>query len=108
MLGAARAFEWLTTGRRLTAAEALQWGLVSEVVPVAELAERAAEVAELFAAMPTRAVWETKRLWRFNGANEEEESNLSEDKEALKWEKKYWWRLLKSLKKPVGLPWNRH
>jgi 2-(1,2-epoxy-1,2-dihydrophenyl)acetyl-CoA isomerase len=62
LLGSARAFEWLTTGRRLTAAEALQWGLVSEVVPAAELEQRAQEVAELFAAMPTRAVWETKRL----------------------------------------------
>ena len=62
LLGFARAFEWLTTGRRLTAAEALQWGLVSEVVPAGELEERAHEVAELFAAMPTRAVWETKRL----------------------------------------------
>jgi 2-(1,2-epoxy-1,2-dihydrophenyl)acetyl-CoA isomerase len=62
LLGTARAFEWLTTGRRLTAAEALQWGLVSEVVPAAELEQRAREVAELFAAMPTRAVWETKRL----------------------------------------------
>jgi 2-(1,2-epoxy-1,2-dihydrophenyl)acetyl-CoA isomerase len=62
LLGTARAFEWLTTGRRLTAAEALQWGLVSEVVPAAELEQRAHEVAELFAAMPTRAVWETKRL----------------------------------------------
>jgi 2-(1,2-epoxy-1,2-dihydrophenyl)acetyl-CoA isomerase len=62
LLGAARAFEWLTTGRRLTAADALEWGLVSEVVTAAELPARAAEVAELFAAMPTRAVWETKRL----------------------------------------------
>jgi 2-(1,2-epoxy-1,2-dihydrophenyl)acetyl-CoA isomerase len=61
-LGAARAFEWLTTGRRLSAAEAEQWGLVSGVVPAEELAARAAEVAQLFAAMPTRAVWETKRL----------------------------------------------
>jgi 2-(1,2-epoxy-1,2-dihydrophenyl)acetyl-CoA isomerase len=62
LLGPARAFEWLTTGRRLTAAEAQQWGLVSEIVRADELAARAAEVAELFAAMPTRAVWETKRL----------------------------------------------
>jgi 2-(1,2-epoxy-1,2-dihydrophenyl)acetyl-CoA isomerase len=62
LLGAARAFEWLTTDRRLAAAEAHQWGLVSEVVPADELAERAAEIAELFATMPTRAVWETKRL----------------------------------------------
>jgi 2-(1,2-epoxy-1,2-dihydrophenyl)acetyl-CoA isomerase len=62
VLGAARSFEWLATGRRLPAEEARQWGVVSEVVPAAELAERTKEVAELFAGMPTRAVWETKRL----------------------------------------------
>jgi enoyl-CoA hydratase/carnithine racemase len=62
LLGAGRAFEWFTTGRRLDAREALDWGIVSEVVADDELAARAHEVAELFAAMPTRAVWETKRL----------------------------------------------
>src|SRR5689334_125887 len=62
LLGTARAFEWLTTGRRLGADEARNWGLVSEVVTTDELAERAQEVAELYAAMPTRAVWHTKRL----------------------------------------------
>lgn len=62
LLSPARAFEWLTTGRRLTAAEALQWGLVSEVVPAAELGERVREVARLYAAMPTRAVALTKAL----------------------------------------------
>jgi len=62
LLGAGRAFEWLTTGRELSAAQALEWGLVSEILPAHELPERAAEVATLFAAMPTRAVWETKRL----------------------------------------------
>jgi 2-(1,2-epoxy-1,2-dihydrophenyl)acetyl-CoA isomerase len=61
-LGTARAFEWLTSGRRLTAAEAQQWGLVSEVVPAAELPERAQALARRYAAAPTRAVWETKRL----------------------------------------------
>jgi 2-(1,2-epoxy-1,2-dihydrophenyl)acetyl-CoA isomerase len=62
LLGAARAFEWLTTGRRLSAGEARDWGLVSEVVPDEELAVRMNEVAQLYAAMPTRAVWQTKRL----------------------------------------------
>jgi 2-(1,2-epoxy-1,2-dihydrophenyl)acetyl-CoA isomerase len=62
LLGTARAFEWLTTGRRLSAAEARDWGLVSEVVAADAFAERVHEVAELFAAMPTRAVWHTKRL----------------------------------------------
>ena len=61
-LGTARAFEWLTTGRRLTADEARQWGLVSEVTTAEDLGARAREIAELYAAMPTRAVWETKRL----------------------------------------------
>src|SRR5690349_2092282 len=62
LLGAARAFEWLTTGRRLDADEARAWGLVSEVVEDDELPERMHEVAALYAAMPTRAVWQTKRL----------------------------------------------
>jgi hypothetical protein len=62
LLGAARAFEWLTTGRRLGADEAREWGLVSEVVDDDEFSERTHEVAALFAAMPTRAVWQTKRL----------------------------------------------
>ena len=62
LLGAARAFEWLTTGRRLGADEARDWGLVSEVVEDEELPDRMHEVAALYAAMPTRAVWQTKRL----------------------------------------------
>ncbi len=62
LLGTARAFEWLTTGRRLSADEARDWGLVSEVVEDWELSERMHEVAALYAAMPTRAVWQTKRL----------------------------------------------
>src|SRR5256712_6777227 len=32
LLGPARAFEWLTSGRKLSAVEAHAWGLVSEVV----------------------------------------------------------------------------
>lgn len=62
LLGAPRAFEWLTTGRKLSAEEARDWGLVSEVVADEDFAERMHEVGQLFAAMPTRAVWETKRL----------------------------------------------
>jgi len=62
LLGTARAFEWLTSGRRLTAAEAHAWGLVSEVVESAGLAARAAELAAELAAMPTRGIAMTKRL----------------------------------------------
>ena len=63
LLGASRAFEWMTSNRRLTAAEAHAWGLVSEVVEAASLQARAAEVAALYAALPTRGVGMTKRLF---------------------------------------------
>ena len=63
LLGYARAFEWMTSGRKLSAAEAHQWGLVSEVVEGDGLAARAGELAAQYAAMPTRGVGMTKRLF---------------------------------------------
>ena len=62
LLGTARAFEWLASGRRLTAAEAHAWGLVSVVVEADRLLGRAAELAAELAAMPTRGIGMTKRL----------------------------------------------
>ena len=62
LLGYARAFEWLTSGRRLSAAEAHAFGLVSEVVAAGELQERASSLAASLAAMPTRGIGMTKRL----------------------------------------------
>lgn len=62
LLGPARAFEWLTSGRTLTAAEAHAWGLVTEVVEADALVGRAAELAAELAAMPTRGIGMTKRL----------------------------------------------
>ena len=63
LLGPARAFEWMTSGRRLSAQEALDWGLVSEVVPNDDFPTRAAELAAELAAMPTRGIGMTKRLF---------------------------------------------
>jgi len=63
LLGNARAFEWMTSNRKLSAAEAMQWGLVSEVVPDDQLAERAAELAATYASAPTRGIGMTKRLF---------------------------------------------
>jgi 2-(1,2-epoxy-1,2-dihydrophenyl)acetyl-CoA isomerase len=62
ILGPARAFEWLASGRKLTAAEAYAWGLVSEVVETDALEARAAELAAQLAALPTRGIGMTKRL----------------------------------------------
>jgi len=62
LIGPARAFEWLTQNRKLSAAEAQAWGLVDEVVEADQLAARAAEVAFRYAEAPTPAIGMTKRL----------------------------------------------
>ena len=62
LLGPGRAFEWLASGRKLTAAEAHAWGLVSEVVEAGALPTRAAELATQLAELPTRGIGMTKRL----------------------------------------------
>jgi 2-(1,2-epoxy-1,2-dihydrophenyl)acetyl-CoA isomerase len=63
LLGYARAFEWMTSGHRLKAAEAREWGLVTAVVADDELVRHATELAERYAHMPTRGIALTKRLF---------------------------------------------
>jgi 2-(1,2-epoxy-1,2-dihydrophenyl)acetyl-CoA isomerase len=63
----------MTSGRKLSAAEAHGWGLVSEVVEANALAARAAELAAQYAALPTRGVGLTKRLFADAGHNTLEE-----------------------------------
>jgi 2-(1,2-epoxy-1,2-dihydrophenyl)acetyl-CoA isomerase len=63
LLGASRAFTWMSSNRKLTAAEALDWGLVDEVVEAEALASRAAELAADYAARPTRGIGMSKRLF---------------------------------------------
>ena len=63
LLGFARAFEWMGSNRRLSAAEALEWGLVSEVIPDEAFAVRVAELATEWAARPTQALGRTKQLF---------------------------------------------
>ena len=73
LLGPARAFEWMSSGRRLTASEAHAWGLVSEVVADDGLPARAGELAATLAAMPTRGIGMTKRLFDAAPTNNLEE-----------------------------------
>ena len=63
LLGPARAFEWMTSGRRLSAQEALDLGPRLRGRADDRLAERAAEWARELAAMPTRGVGLSKRLF---------------------------------------------
>jgi 2-(1,2-epoxy-1,2-dihydrophenyl)acetyl-CoA isomerase len=63
LLGFARAFEWMVSNRRLSSAEALAWGLISEDVPEDRFSNRVGELADWYAALPTRGVAMTKRLF---------------------------------------------
>ncbi len=62
IVGSRRATELILTNRLLTAAEALNWGLVNTVVPDAELTIEAMKLAEKLAAGPAQAFGKTKRL----------------------------------------------
>lgn len=55
LVGVGRALEWIYTGAKVTAAEALATGLVNRVVPGAELPAAAAALAAQLAAGPTKA-----------------------------------------------------
>jgi len=64
VVGFARASELALTGETIDAQQALEWGLVSRVVPDAQLTETALAIAEKIAANPPHAVRMTKRLLR--------------------------------------------
>ena len=61
LVGPSRAFELLTTGRMVDAAEALAIGMVDRVVPLADLPEQTSTLARAFAAGPPQAIADIKR-----------------------------------------------
>jgi 2-(1,2-epoxy-1,2-dihydrophenyl)acetyl-CoA isomerase len=63
LLGFARAFDWMCSNRRLSPQEALEWGLVSEVIDADGFEARVTELAAEWAARPTLAVGRTKQLF---------------------------------------------
>ena len=64
ILGTKRAMELVLTNRPLTAAEALDWGLVNKVVPDADVLGEAGKLATRLAAGPLGAFAQAKRLIR--------------------------------------------
>lgn len=64
LIGLSRASELSFTGDVISAETALNWGLVSRVVPAAELLPAAHDLANRIAANPPHAVRLTKRLLR--------------------------------------------
>jgi 2-(1,2-epoxy-1,2-dihydrophenyl)acetyl-CoA isomerase len=69
LVGLRQALRILLTNPTLTAAEALDIGLITEIAPDNELTGRANEIAITLTALPTRALSATKRLvWSGVGA----------------------------------------
>ena len=64
IVGMPKASLMALTGDTIDAAKALEWGLVTEVVPAAELLSAALDVARRMAANPSHGLRLTKRLLR--------------------------------------------
>jgi 2-(1,2-epoxy-1,2-dihydrophenyl)acetyl-CoA isomerase len=60
-VGLARATEMAMLGERVTAAQALEWGLINRVVPDSEFADEVAALRDRLATGPTRSYAGTKR-----------------------------------------------
>jgi 2-(1,2-epoxy-1,2-dihydrophenyl)acetyl-CoA isomerase len=62
IVGLRRAEEMMVTNRQLSAAEALDWGIVNQVVEPSELIEKAQAMAAKLAKGPTAAVGNVRRM----------------------------------------------
>ena len=56
LVGRTRATELMLTGKKISAKEALEWGLVNQVVPNDDLMKTTNELAHSLANMPTKAI----------------------------------------------------
>ena len=72
------AAEVLLAGRRLSAEEALRWGLVSRVVAPDELMHAAHDIAHRIAAIPSPAMRGLVELWRAQRARDDREALAEE------------------------------
>jgi len=82
LVGLRRALELTFTNRVLSAAEALDWGLITQVVPDDELHDQAAALAAKVAKGPPRALAAAKRLLH-TSLEETLESHLAREAEAI-------------------------
>lgn len=73
LVGIRRAQELMLLNRRLTADEALQWGLITKVVPDDQLMSEALQLAKKLAAGPTQAFATVKKLLNASDSNSPEE-----------------------------------
>jgi 2-(1,2-epoxy-1,2-dihydrophenyl)acetyl-CoA isomerase len=78
IVGVRRALELVITNRLLTAEEAREWGIVTKVVPAADLAREAVAFAQPLAQAATGALRAAKRLFR-EGFDESLETQLERE-----------------------------
>lgn len=82
IVGLKRALELTLTNRILSAQEALEWGIVTRVVPDAELLAQAHTIAAQLAAGPTKALGASKRLLH-NGWTETLETQMKQESQTI-------------------------
>lgn len=73
LVGRAKAFEMCSMGTRVKTREALEWGLVNQVVPLNELDAAVKTYTDYFAAAPTKAIGLIKKM-----LNRSSQSSLDE------------------------------
>jgi len=81
-IGHRRALQLLLQDRTIDAATALEWGLVSEVVPGGDVAGRAEEIARFWLGAATAAFGQAKRLVR-TGADRTFAENLDDEARSI-------------------------
>lgn len=62
LVGTAKAFELCSTGRKVSATEALQLGLVSKIAPLSQLDEAVKSYTDYYATAPTLAIGLIKKM----------------------------------------------
>jgi len=82
LVGLKRMLEMALTNRLLSAKEALDWGIVSRVVPEKDLITEAEALASQLAAGPTKAFGATKRLLQ-NGLTESFEGQMKHESRSI-------------------------
>lgn len=80
LVGVKKAFELMSTARNFDAMEALNLGIVNEVVDENKLEKRVDEVAKFYVAMPSKVVYYIKRLLDVSLSNTLEEHLTLEER----------------------------
>ncbi len=62
LVGSVRAFELSTMGSKVTAKQALEWGMINRCVPAEQLDEETVKIVEYYANAPTKAIGLMKKM----------------------------------------------